>query len=54
MHYKHIFSGSNILKPLFHKSYASDGSRRTLNVALYSLADSGFDGVHSANIRMIS
>lgn len=52
-HYKHALTRSP-LKPFFHKSYAAPGSRRSLNVAVYySVAESGFDSLHSPNQRVI-
>ncbi len=53
MHFKNTFSQTP-LKPFFHKSYPSAGSRRSLDIALYySAAESGFDALHSANQRFI-
>lgn len=53
MHYTHAMS-STPLKPFFHKSFPSLGSKRTLNVAGYYInEDYELDGVYSANFRVL-
>lgn len=53
MHYTHAMSPTP-LKPFFHKSYASLGTRRNLNVAGYYVNDKfAFDGLHSGNLRVL-
>ena len=53
VHYQHALSKTPF-KPFFHKSYASLGSRRNLNVAAYYVnEDYEFDGRHGANLRVV-
>lgn len=54
MKYKHIPFSETVLRVLYERKYPSDGSRRTVNVAIPNLRTEKFDGVHSANLRIIA
>ena len=54
MKYRHIPFSDYSIRFLYEREYPTDGSRRTVNVAIPNFRTHKLDAVHSANLRIIA